>query len=874
MKKILALMLSVMMVVCMMPSMAFAETTAEQDPASPQYTLNDYTKTFEYNGSIRVPNIVVYNNGAVVDAATYTIKYTKTSTDSTTITEPKDAGKYEFNVTLNSSENETDSNVIASGEFEIKPYDLSAHNVSATVDNQVSEFTTVDSGDIHYFSDGKERTDDFFSSNFNATVSNGVVSFNANTAGNFQGTIASVTPKTAPNINTCTVTSVNVTYDGNTKNPNTLVTVKNGSSTVSSANYEVTCSKEIKDKGTYSLTIKGKGAYAGSTTRTVEVTARGINYISVSSIPNQVEGKININPTITDSLNGKTVTLQPGSDYNITTPTFDKSLNASTDQYYVTINFIGNYTGEKKVTFNVAKSAYDISQVDASITSGSYSPMYNGKIQTPAIKVTANGTAFSSSYYCVEYRYTDAKNKTISTTSPVDAHNYLVYLVGRSPYAGEKFVGSFTIQPFNYNYINITASQSSIASAPNITVKSLDGAITFVKDKDYTVGTPWVSTATGKGYVTVTSNGSGNLTSGSTQVTYSLVTKNIYGCSVAFASGSYASYNYTGSSITPQVTVRDGYVTLVKDTDYTITYKNAAGTVVASPRDAGTYTIEIAGKGAYSGTTTLTFTINGTDISRYTVSLKEYSVTADGMRKYPSITSVTYGINKLSSADYTVSYEDASGKTVTSLSAPGTYKIVVTGKNGYSGKTYANFSIVGKTQSITTNYTYYTKYLTSSAFNLGAKTDGDGVIVYESSDPSVATVSSTGTVTVHGTGIAYITVKTTKDVKYNPASKVVTVTVKPKKPAFKVTSPAKGQVKVTITKVDGATKYQVRYGRMGSYSNRYITHNDNGYSTTYVTLKNLKPGTNYFVKVRSYKKLADGTIVWGNWTVIKKIKTK
>lgn len=315
---------------------------------------------------------------------------------------------------------------------------------------------------------------------------------------------------------------------------------------------------------------------------------------------------------------------------------------------------------------------------------------------------------------------------------------------------------------------------------------------------------------------------------------------------------------YDGKKAEPAVTVTCGGRTLVKDVDYTVSYYNND--------KIGTATLYIYGKGNYTGSITKTFRIVGKDLSSLSATLSQTTYNYTGLEHKPAVT-IYDGYKKLTSGtDYTVAYKDNKNC--------GTATVTITGKGNYSGTKTLTFTIVGKDQSITTNYTYYTKYLTSSAFNLGAKTDGDGVIVYESSDPSVATVSSTGTVTVHGTGVAYITVKTSKDVKYNPASKVVTVTVKPKKPAFKVTSPAKGQVKVTITKVDGATKYQVRYGRMGSYSNRYITHNDNGYSTTYVTLKNLKPGTNYFVKVRSYKKLADGTIVWGNWTVIKKIKTK
>ena len=58
---------------------------------------------------------------------------------------------------------------------------------------------------------------------------------------------------------------------------------------------------------------------------------------------------------------------------------------------------------------------------------------------------------------------------------------------------------------------------------------------------------------------------------------------------------------YTGSAITPAVTVTLGADTLVKDTDYTVGYSNNT--------NAGTASVTITGIGAYSGTKGATFTI-------------------------------------------------------------------------------------------------------------------------------------------------------------------------------------------------------------------------------------------------------------------------
>ena len=131
-----------------------------------------------------------------------------------------------------------------------------------------------------------------------------------------------------------------------------------------------------------------------------------------------------------------------------------------------------------------------------------------------------------------------------------------------------------------------------------------------------------------------------------------------------------------------------------------------------------------------------------------------------------------------------------------------------------------------------------------------------------------------GNVTVHSTGQAIITIKTYGTKEYNPVQKTVTINVKPRKPSVKVTSTVKKQIKVAITKVEGATKYQVKYGRNGVYYNKYITHKDNQYKTVYTSIKNRISGKTYYVKVRAYKTMEDGTKVWGNWTDLKKIKAK
>ena len=66
---------------------------------------------------------------------------------------------------------------------------------------------------------------------------------------------------------------------------------------------------------------------------------------------------------------------------------------------------------------------------------------------------------------------------------------------------------------------------------------------------------------------------------------------------------SIPSQEWTGSELTPAITVKDGETTLTQNTDYTVTAPSS------TIQDAGDYTFTIIGAGNYSGETTAKFTI-------------------------------------------------------------------------------------------------------------------------------------------------------------------------------------------------------------------------------------------------------------------------
>ena len=140
---------------------------------------------------------------------------------------------------------------------------------------------------------------------------------------------------------------------------------------------------------------------------------------------------------------------------------------------------------------------------------------------------------------------------------------------------------------------------------------------------------------------------------------------------------SISSYTYDGNAKTPTPTVKYGSTTLVKDTDYTLSYSNNT--------NVGTATVTITGKGKYTGSYSKDFTINRASVSGATVTLSPSSYTYDGTAKKPTVT-VKVGSRTLTNGtDYTLSYSNNTNA--------GTATVTITGKGNYTGSVSKSFTI-------------------------------------------------------------------------------------------------------------------------------------------------------------------------------------
>ncbi len=166
----------------------------------------------------------------------------------------------------------------------------------------------------------------------------------------------------------------------------------------------------------------------------------------------------------------------------------------------------------------------------------------------------------------------------------------------------------------------------------------------------------------------------------------------------------------------------------------------------------------------------------------------------------------------------------------------------------------------------------FTKTYGNKPFSLGAKAKTK--LTYKSSNTKVATVSSTGKVTLKGPGKATITITAAANGNYNAATKRVTITVKPKKLAApKVKSTRSRTLKVSWKRDTKATGYQVIIAQNSKFKKGKKTATITKNKTTGKTFKKLKRKKTYYAKVRAYKKVGR-TKLYGSYSKVKKVRVR
>ena len=234
------------------------------------------------------------------------------------------------------------------------------------------------------------------------------------------------------------------------------------------------------------------------------------------------------------------------------------------------------------------------------------------------------------------------------------------------------------------------------------------------------------------GTATVTITGKGSYT-GQRTATYKIVKQKIDNLTINDISDMY----YNGNAITPNVVIKNGSNSLVKDVDYTVTFEN--NTL------PGTAKAKINCIGNYTGSKTVSFNILKRDLSNSFCSISGMTYTGSPLKPKVYIYS-GYSNDPQEGTDYTVTYSNNINV--------GTGTATVTGIGYNTGKKVLSFQInpvsVSETKFNVTGGCYYTGTAVTPSFTLtyGDLTFKKGVdytVTYENNvEPGYATVNITG----------------------------------------------------------------------------------------------------------------------------------
>lgn len=180
---------------------------------------------------------------------------------------------------------------------------------------------------------------------------------------------------------------------------------------------------------------------------------------------------------------------------------------------------------------------------------------------------------------------------------------------------------------------------------------------------------------------------------------------------------------------------------------------------------------------------------------------------------------------------------------------------------------------MGKTpQFITAND--ITKTYSAEKFSIGAKSSGGTALSYTVSNPKVAVVDGSGTVTMKGYGITDISITAAETSAYEKAQKTIRLTVKPKKMAVSSVKSKKKKTAVVKWKKDvKATGYLIECATDKKFKKNKVKTEIKKNKTVTVTIKKLKPGKKYYMRICAYAK-SGGTKVQGDWSKAKKVLVK
>lgn len=318
----------------------------------------------------------------------------------------------------------------------------------------------------------------------------------------------------------------------------------------------------------------------------------------------------------------------------------------------------------------------------------------------------------------------------------------------------------------------------------------------------------------------------------------------------AVATLEYLTTTYTGSEITPSVTVKLDENTLIKDTDYVLSYSNNI--------NPGTAIVTISGAGDYTGSIEKTFTINAINITNSaSVTLNSNSFSYTGNAIKPSVT-VKYNDNTLvNGTDYSVSYID-NNKVTNSA------KCVVKFKGIYTGSITKSFKIISADVKNLRMKTFSTNSVTLQWDNAPG-VDGYRVYRYFPNTNSYLYLGwvngKTNTYQVKNLTNGYdfwfvvfsYTYHNSQRTSYSFGndSDIFTCSTAPVKLSFSEIYKNRGDLELKWNKVN-SSGYEIWYGLKSDFSDATKVIIRSGHTTSFKA-SGLDPNRNYYLRIQAYR---------------------
>ncbi|MDR3946368.1 MAG: cellulase family glycosylhydrolase [Ruminococcus sp.] len=383
------------------------------------------------------------------------------------------------------------------------------------------------------------------------------------------------------------------------------------------------------------------------------------------------------------------------------------------------------------------------------------------------------------------------------------------------------------------------------------------GGKVLQEGKDYTIS---YRNNLNVGVTTVIATGMGDYT-GYTSKNFTITKRAMAGGTVSVAS----SVSFTGSNITPSVTVKVAGRTLTNGTDYTVSYSNN--------KNVGTSNVYVYGKGNYSGSLSAKFDIVPAKQQIQKLETKYKGFYIDWAQKgsatgYDVEYSVNANMSGAVSKHLTANKPDT--LTVNGLSGDKTYYVRVRSYTNVNGKVYYGaWSDVKSIKTANNDITkatvsgISTKAFTGKAITQNVTVKVGNTVLKNGTDYTVSYSNNkkVGKATVKITGKGKYGGVITKTFKINPAKQEIQkLTAKSK--AFFVDWAQKGS----------ATGYEIQYATNSKFTSaKKVTITNN--KTDKTTVSKLSANKKYYVRVRSYTTVG-GTKYYGAWSAVKNVTTK